>query len=247
MLANLWLKPGMLSIFGVCIDAEPHQHHAIQLVWPTEGFDCYIDDLCFSNGVIINSNVVHKMNMSQGRVLLVEPNSELGDCLKGLLNGEAILSLKGMVEPFSNAKLADEKDIANLLRSLEVTNNHIGEPEKIFDDRISMLINRLNKCLEGDCIKPAGWKASLVASELGLSESRFVHLFSQTMGISWRPYLLWRRLNCAVLALKNGQTATEAAYHAGFSDSAHLSRTFKKHFGITIRAALQIFFNKPEK
>jgi len=42
---------------------------------------------------------------------------------------------------------------------------------------------------------------------------------------------------CAVQAILNNTSATEAAHLAGFSDSAHLSRTFKNTFGMTIRQA----------
>jgi AraC-like DNA-binding protein len=84
-------------------------------------------------------------------------------------------------------------------------------------------------------VKPQQWRAADIALELNLSESRFLHLFKDTMQIPWRPYLLWRRLICAVQTLQQGKTATEAAYIAGFSDSAHLSRTFKKQFGLSLR------------
>ncbi len=46
---------------------------------------------------------------------------------------------------------------------------------------------------------------------------------------------------CAVRAILNNTPATEAAYLAGFSDSAHLSRTFRKNFGMTIRQAKALF------
>ena len=76
---------------------------------------------------------------------------------------------------------------------------------------------------------------------MALSESRFLHLFSQELGITWRPYLLWRRMMCAIQAIINNSSATEAAHLAGFSDSAHLSRTFRTTFGMTITQALALF------
>ena len=80
-----------------------------------------------------------------------------------------------------------------------------------------------------------------MANQLALSESRFLHLFSKELGIAWRPYLLWRRIICVIQALINGSSATDAAHLAGFSDSAHLSRTFRNNFGMTIRQAHTLF------
>jgi AraC-like DNA-binding protein len=52
-------------------------------------------------------------------------------------------------------------------------------------------------------------------------------------GVSFRAYLLWLRLECALAAYVRGTSLTDAAHAGGFADSAHLSRTFKRMFGIT--------------
>ncbi len=44
--------------------------------------------------------------------------------------------------------------------------------------------------------------------------------------------MLWARIKRAVRATQRGANATEAALDAGFSDSAHLSRTFRAMFGL---------------
>lgn len=55
---------------------------------------------------------------------------------------------------------------------------------------------------------------------------------------SWRPrptgrvQRLWLRLQRAVELFAAGTPLTEAAHAAGFADSAHLSRTFRRMFGI---------------
>jgi AraC-like DNA-binding protein len=52
------------------------------------------------------------------------------------------------------------------------------------------------------------------------------------MGLAFRHYVLWLRLNRAVEAFAGGESLTTAAYHAGFADSAHLSRTFRRMYGM---------------
>jgi AraC-like DNA-binding protein len=70
-----------------------------------------------------------------------------------------------------------------------------------------------------------------LANIAGLSPSRFGHLFSEAVGVSLRPYLLWLRLQRACGELMSGASATRAAHAAGFSDSAHMARTFRRMLG----------------
>jgi len=58
-------------------------------------------------------------------------------------------------------------------------------------------------------------------------------------GLSFRSYLLWLRITKALGIISEGRTLTEAAHVAGFADSAHFSRTFRRMFGIPA-AALEI-------
>ena len=72
-----------------------------------------------------------------------------------------------------------------------------------------------------------------VSALAGLSPSRFMHAFTESVGVPLRPYILWLRLQRAACDLIHGVTATEAAHTAGFSDAAHLTRTFRRMLGVT--------------
>jgi AraC-like DNA-binding protein len=71
-----------------------------------------------------------------------------------------------------------------------------------------------------------------VAAHVGLSTGRARHLFVEQTGLPFRTYLLWLRLMRAVELFSAGSSLTDAAHGAGFSDSSHLSRTFRRMFGI---------------
>jgi AraC-like DNA-binding protein len=73
---------------------------------------------------------------------------------------------------------------------------------------------------------------SEVARLIHLSPGRARHLFVEQTGLPFRTYLLWLRLVRAVEIFAGGASLTEAAHGAGFADSAHLSRTFRRMFGI---------------
>jgi AraC-like DNA-binding protein len=65
-----------------------------------------------------------------------------------------------------------------------------------------------------------------------LSAARLRHLFVEQTGLPFKTYVLWLRLTRAVERMAAGRSLTQAAHEAGFADSAHFSRTFKRMFGI---------------
>lgn len=247
---NVWSTPGVLIIHGAALQADEHKHHALQIVWPAdEVADKTLTAFAgetLSGPVVIGADVKHCLSMPQGWVVLVEPQSNLGVALERKLQGGEYLNLENLgnclqLDDFSPSDSPLPLIIKALgLPVIDAVQSLSASGTKL-DARIEALLNNLNQCFGHECVKPDNWRAMEVAAGLELSESRFLHLFRQEMGMAWRPYLLWRRLLCAVSALKGGQSATKAAHLAGFSDSAHLSRTFRSIFGMSIRQASHLF------
>lgn len=77
-----------------------------------------------------------------------------------------------------------------------------------------------------------------VAEEVGLSASRLMHLFQSELGIPVTKVRTWERLRSVVLQCADGESLTMASLASGFSDSSHLSREFKKMFGLSASAIL---------
>jgi AraC-like DNA-binding protein len=71
-----------------------------------------------------------------------------------------------------------------------------------------------------------------LAAAVHLSPGRFRHLFVTETGVSCKAYILWERLNVALALGFGGASWTEAAHAANFADSAHLSRTCRRMFGM---------------
>lgn len=267
MPATLWSKPGLLIINGASVDASHHRHHALQIVWPVTGAVCQYDEGEISGPLLIASQVEHQLSMGEGWLLLVEPRSSLGQQLLAYMDAVFLdihiekkdtIYTSAQVVPIKDLRLASagqsglgqtpEPYLGPLFKALnlplaQLTGVTDSAQTQVSDPRIQALLIELDGCFAGECLKPASWRAVDVATQLGLSQSRFLHLFSEQMGIAWRPYLLWRRMGCAVAALLLEHSATEAAHRAGFSDSAHLSRTFRRQFGMTIRQAQQLFLS----
>ncbi|AOY88049.1 hypothetical protein BKP64_07615 [Marinobacter salinus] len=237
-------------VFGATLEVKSHKHHPIQVVWPAgQKAICRHDDLVVHGAVVVQSRVAHRLTMDSGWVILVEPQSALGARLSQLLGNQAMIALQEL--PAATPLIPSAEDdpaahLGGLFGALDMKQEFLAQStgdtaSTVADERLRTLLRELDECLSGACLKPAGWRAVEVARSLSLSEGRFLHLFREQMHIPWRPYVLWRRLICAINALAQGASATEAAYGAGFSDSAHLSRTFKSLFGLSIREAGGLF------
>lgn len=94
-------------------------------------------------------------------------------------------------------------------------------------------VNRALRCLPERLASNSDDSLKALADVAGLSPSRFMHVFTASVGMPLRRYILNLRLECACRELAAGGTVTSAAFVAGFSDAAHLTRTFRKAVGTT--------------
>jgi AraC-like DNA-binding protein len=217
-----------------------HQHHVIQIeIGVTGPFRLQVDGSNYNfRAVIIAPNVPHKVDDHDEWQLMfhIEPYSLIGkqlvatylkkqnfkeiefDSIKPFL--PEINRFIERIHPCECAKKLFEHIVYNLI-------NSPIKPNPV-DDRIKAALEMLNYLP----VKRISTKA--LASAIGLSESRFVHLFKCQIGIPVRRYLLWLRMRNAVEQILDGRTFTNAAHQAGFSDSSHLCRTFKQMSGMTL-------------
>jgi len=82
-------------------------------------------------------------------------------------------------------------------------------------------------------------RLSDMASRVHLSESRYAHLFKEQVGIPFRRFVLWTRLQTTVESILVGNSLTSACYDGGFSDLPHFSKTFMDMFGVSPSSVLK--------
>lgn len=225
---------------GAFENNQTHKHYAIQLSVP-------IDDKIViktsettietDKPVLIKSNVVHKMTANSHHfLLLINPASTIGHFWNHLSDKVIQIANFTLATDIKNA-LAEVKEqqvptfkLNSIIKKHDCFCNsaiHKG------DDRINKALIYLSTHFER--IVPI----DEIAKYCHLSESRFIHLFKQETGITYRRAQLWYKLINA-LPLFGRSSFTEIAYQNGFSDSAHLSRTFKENFGFSPREFLKI-------
>lgn len=109
--------------------------------------------------------------------------------------------------------------------ALGLVGNPAGVPRR-FDPRIEHVLD----LLKAEFL--ASPTAARLAEVAGLSQRWLRQLFTEQLGIPPQRYVLWLRLRHAVYCWTLSRSLTAAAHAAGFADSAHLSRAFRRMFGI---------------
>ena len=218
--------------------AQCHAHHAVQIALAMDsGFLMRDGDTGWREhlGAIVMPHRPHQFDGCGRAVaqIFVEPETAQGRALLERYGATAIADLthdtvEALVSPLRtaySAKADNEALVAMAQRAIAALAGPVPSSSSV-DPRINRVIawvrDRLDSSLS---LKDA-------ANVANLSPSRFRHLFVAQTGVSFRAYLLWARVETAVGAAMSGQSWTAAAQEAGFADSAHLSRTCRRMFGI---------------
>ncbi len=96
MKSKFWMTSGVLFIYGKALDANLHKHNATQLIWPASSMICNVSNQNINTPVIIAAGLEHQLEMQQGWVVLVEPQSNLGEQLASLLAQKDIKTIDGL-------------------------------------------------------------------------------------------------------------------------------------------------------
>ena len=225
--------PPAMIVWGPGFTTAPHRHHCVQLLLALRG------SLLVRGGrkkawtkcgaVWVRPDATHEVD-ARGTTLLIgfiNAESDMGAALSERIEGEIacvparqVARWRGVLGPTPNEARAERWLTEFLLRrgrpaaihpGVRRVLSHLEEPETVLDD-LSL---------------------KTLAGIAGLSPSRFMHAFTESVGVPVRPYILWLRLQRAACDLMHRASVTSAAHRAGFSDSAHLTRTFRRMLGAT--------------
>jgi AraC family transcriptional regulator len=239
----LW-EGGFLAIGRSRGVIPPHSHHAIQIVLGADG-DMRVGgpdgEWHLAPGAIIRPDVTHTYdgNGAFGAMLLLDPESAEGQWLLRSVTEDLTLLARPRVDRIVTELSAfhdrpqEAMEFAPLVRHTVQALCVGPPPTRQVDERVLKVLDAIRTSSD--------FKLSLedAAAIVFLSPSRFAHLFTEHVGLPYRRYLLWRKLMRALVQKGRGLNLTEAAHAGGFSDSAHLTRTFYQMFGIPPTVMLQ--------
>ena len=231
---NLFIWPNRTLLFGPLQQLKPHSMGSIAInVGLYKPFfiktlaGVHIPFRC----VIIPAGYQHEINACGNIVasLLIEKNSIDFMHLKQLFSAKGALPTKifdrGLIDCFQTIyeEKPSKQEIGQMLDRL------LFIDEKTSQD-VDPRIDRAMKIIQSEPDNPISQEQ--IAASVGLSASRFRHLFREHSDIPYRRYRMWRRTLAAMSSLHKVDNLTYAAMQAGFTDSAHFSHCFQDIFGV---------------
>jgi len=229
--ALVW--PAAMIVWGPGFISAAHRHHSVQLVMATQGTlrvrGKRGDEWTKCGAVLVRPDAVHEIDARDKTVVIgfVDAESELGAALCEQI-GSDILCIpasrvarwRAALGPTLTEARVERWVRRQLLRRRRAVKIHPG-------------VNRVLTYLREGLAVADDLSLDRLAGISGLSRSRFMHVFTESVGVPIRPYILWLRLQQAACELMHGANITLAAQNAGFSDAAHLTRTFRRMLGLT--------------
>ncbi|WP_394830715.1 AraC family transcriptional regulator [Pendulispora rubella] len=239
--------PPLLATRGFGSKSATHMHHAMHIVLALEGtltvFSGKTKDSApiRAAGVLTAPDEPHAIEAEGVEVLLVflEPESDVGAALRTVLSGPVRI-----VSAEERDQLVADTDPMSIMQSGGVA----------WTDRAASVLGgapareaprpmhpRVRKVLKLLRTMPSDSDTSLeaLAEAVSLSPSRLMHAFSESIGVPLRPYLAWLKLQRAAAAIVTGMPLAQAAHAAGFADAAHMTRTFRRMFGMSPSALVR--------
>ena len=185
-------------------------------------------------GVLTAADAVHAIDARGTQVLLVflDPESDLGAALAPTIVGSFRRLSRDQCATLARDATPGALERGEGLVWSRRAMRTLGDPHRPTPLRpIHPRVRKVLRLLRAGAAKN-GTSLDALARAVALSPGRLIHVFTQSIGIPLRPYLAWLKLQRSAGALVAGATLSDAAIAAGFSDAAHMTRTFRRMFGV---------------
>ncbi|MBO7539955.1 MAG: helix-turn-helix domain-containing protein [Prevotella sp.] len=218
--------------FGICPNGKEGLKELL-----TNEYDVVVSDVMMPemDGFTMLRMVKTNINISHIPVIMLTSKADVANRLEGLERGaDAFLA-----KPFDMEEL--HMVIENLVQSrLRLKGKYSGaqqaqadkvdQPEVRGNDEV--LMERIMKCINKN-ISDSDFNVERLTQEVGISRVQLHRKMKELTGISTSEFIRNIRLEQAARLLKEQKiNVTQVAYTVGFSNLAHFSTIFRKHFGV---------------
>jgi AraC-like DNA-binding protein len=230
-----------MIVWGPGYTASKHRHHCVQLVMALQGkLRVRTGPGCkwiSCGAALVRPDAPHEVVAADVQILLafVDAESDLGAALLQKIESEITV-------------VRDD--------TVAIWRRHLGDPAVLDAARVEPWIRsdllpvrqapklhpavrRVLRVMRDEIGTKDNFTLERMAGIAGLSPSRFMHVFTESVGVPLRPYVLWLRLQMAVGEMMRGSSIADAAQRSGFCDSAHLARNLRRMMGMTPRELIE--------
>ena len=218
--------------FGICPNGKEGLKELL-----TNEYDVVVSDVMMPemDGFTMLRMVKTNINISHIPVIMLTSKADVANRLEGLERGaDAFLA-----KPFDMEEL--HMVIENLVQSrLRLKGKYSGarqaQAEKVDQPEVrgndEVLMERIMKCINKN-ISDSDFNVERLTQEVGISRVQLHRKMKELTGISTSEFIRNIRLEQAARLLKEQKiNVTQVAYTVGFSNLAHFSTIFRKHFGV---------------
>ena len=228
---------------------HPYKEGSIFLLPPLKCHSFNIDSptnfvfLKFTDSFFKNSNrvSVHRSEwFSEAAYILSNYNQLPGDVIKSDIDRQHLTRLVAMIlqesrnygeESISLVSSLMTSVLEILIRNIK-KGSHYEVIENSSDDRATRMLTYINEHIN----KPDLLKVEHLAETFMMSPTYVSEFFRKQVNISLREYIIKAKLKLVEIRLLNSDyTLTEIADDLSFTDVSHLSKTFKRYVGISVR------------
>jgi AraC-like DNA-binding protein len=185
--------------------------------------------------VVVPPYLPHTISSDHRSVICVtvEPESVCAGAIDGLaqrLSGPArhqfAVRIRAAYDDLRRQRCRDTVTAAELDRLC------FGEalPRRVLDPRVVKAIAQIGR-FSGEPVT-----AESCAVEVALSPSRFLHLFKEETGISFRSFRAWKRARHLLHFANQDLNLAHLAQDIGYPDSTHFSHSIRRFYGLKPRA-----------
>ena len=215
------IEKGVIGYTQENYTLKRHAHFPIEVVFALSGqIEIATDDgQCTPvQSAIIPSNTPHTFICLEGtcQLYFFDPTA---------LAGQQLLAHYPMTD--REPAFLDDLPLEHFVAKHVLFPEQQPQGDACFDPRIQQCLDWINQHFETEAVD-----MRLLSRKIFLSPSRLAHLFKTQIGISIHQYVLWKKIELAMLRFMAGDSLIDCAYASGFTDASHLNKTFKKMFGI---------------
>jgi AraC-like DNA-binding protein len=199
--------------------------------------------LKFTDAFFKNSNRVavdRSEWFSEAAYILSNYNQLPGDVIKNDIDRQHLKRLIAMIlqesrnygeESISLVSSLMTSILEILIRNIKKS-SHYEVAEKSSDDRATRMLTYISENINRTDLL----KVEHLAEEFLMSPTYVSEFFRKQVGLSLREYIIKAKLRLVEIRLLNSDyTLTEIADELGFTDVSHLSKTFKRYVGQSVR------------